>query len=341
MVKIFENYDLTDFNTFGIETKAKLFTSISNYEEFLSILEHNSFQENKKMVLGGGSNIIFANEIFDGLVLYNQVKGIKVLKEDEKAIILEIGGGENWHDLVLFSLENGWRGLENLSLIPGSVGAAPIQNIGAYGVELKDIFFGIEAWHFPSGERHMIYEGACNFGYRNSAFKQNLKGQYFIAKVQLILDQTKDFSIDYGAIKTELAQLNQPDFTAKDISNAIIKIRNSKLPNPKEVGNVGSFFKNPVIELDNFLALKEKFPDLKFYEIENKQYKIPAAWLIENCGLKGKKDKNVGVSPNHALVLINIGKATGKEVVELSNFVIESVNNKFGIILEPEANIIY
>ncbi|MCL4118520.1 UNVERIFIED_CONTAM: hypothetical protein GTU68_048911 [Idotea baltica] len=340
MVNIFENYNLSSYNTFGVDSNAKFFTTINNYKCFCQLIKETSYKNAPKLVLGGGSNLIFSSKIYNGFVISNKVRGINVLSETKNEIILKVGGGENWHGLVCYTLENGWRGLENLSLIPGSVGAAPIQNIGAYGIELKDVFESLEAWDLQTGEIRIFTKEECQFGYRNSIFKQQLRGQYFIASVIFKLNQTKALNTNYGAIEAELNAQKITQARAKDVSKTIIKIRESKLPNPSKIGNVGSFFKNPIINEKQFLALKEKFADLKFYELANKEYKIPAAWLIEQCGLKGIQLGNVGVSENHALILINCGKAKGEEVVTLAKKIQNDVFNKFAISLEAEANIV-
>ncbi len=340
MVKIFENYDLSNLNTFGITSFSKFFATINTYSDLCTIIESKMLKNVPKLILGGGSNVIFSETNFEGIILHNKIRGINVVEETNEHIIIEVGGGENWHALVSYTLENNWKGLENLSLIPGSVGAAPIQNIGAYGVELKDVFLELEAWNLETGEiRHFSGE-ECAFGYRNSVFKNELKGKYFIAKVSFKLDQQKELNIKYGAIEKWLQEHNIQQLNAKAVSKAIIAIRESKLPNPELVGNVGSFFKNPIISASEFEILKTEYADLKFYQLENNNYKIPAAWLIEKCGFRGCERGNVGVSPKHALVLINLGKAKGKEVVTLANEIIKVVKQEFRIELEPEANII-
>jgi len=292
------------------------------------------------LFLGGGSNMLFTKD-YEGLVLKNNIKGIQIVEETDEHVFLKAYSGENWHELVLYCVERNWGGIENLSLIPGTVGAAPMQNIGAYGVELEKVFVSLEALNLETLELEIFDEVQCEFGYRESVFKRKLKGQYFIYSVTFRLDKQPEIHAEYGDIKTILAEegIEWTKAGIKDISQAVIQIRQSKLPDPKQIGNSGSFFKNPVIEQSHFIGLKTQYPEIKGFEQYN-GIKVPAAWLIEQCGWKGKKVGHTGSHATQALVLVNYGGATGNEVWQLAQDIIQSVSDKFGIKLEPEVNII-
>lgn len=277
----------------------------------------------------------------DALVMHINLKGIRVVEEDAETITLKVMAGENWHDLVLWTLERGYGGLENLSLIPGNTGTAPIQNIGAYGVELKDVFVACEAMDIKNQELVAFSKEACKFGYRDSIFKNEAKGKYIITSVKFRLTKEgHQLNTLYGAIEDELRAMDIVTPTIKDVSNAVISIRSKKLPDPKKIGNSGSFFKNPVISKKTFEKFLKDYPNAPFYDLGNKEYKIPAGWLIEQCGLKGKRLGDAGVHDRQALVLVNHGNATGEEILRLSEKIQEAVKAKFGILLSAEVNII-
>jgi UDP-N-acetylmuramate dehydrogenase len=332
-----KNLDLSSYNTFGISAYCSQFEVFKTVEELSTLLlEHSSIPT---LILGGGSNILFTQN-FDGLVLKNEIKGIQIINEDEKSITLAVGAGENWHEFVLYTINKGYAGLENLSLIPGNVGACPMQNIGAYGVESKDLIVQVNAYHIESQKIHSFTNEACEFGYRESVFKRKLKGQYIITEVQFKLLKEAKVNTTYGAINTELASKNIDNPTIKDVSDAVIAIRSSKLPNPKEIGNAGSFFKNPVISKEHFAVLVQNHPTIPNYPAPNNQIKLAAGWLIEQAGWKGYTNNNYGVHKLQALVLVNYGGATGKEIFDLSSQIIADIQTKFGVELEREVNII-
>lgn len=338
MIKIFENYDLTQLNTFGISARAKFFIELNNEFDLIELLKSKEFKNNQKLFLGSGSNILFTKD-FDGMVILNKIKGIEILKEDSENVLIKSMGGEIWHNLVTFAVNKGYWGIENLSLIPGTVGAAPVQNIGAYGVELKNVLESVETYDIDTGEKKVFEKEKCEFGYRNSIFKNKLKGKYFISAITLKLSKIEKQNIDYKILKEYLKNNKIEVKNSKDISDAVSSIRKSKLPDPALLGNAGSFFKNVYVNKKIFQKLKLKYPDISFFEEDN-QIKIPAGWLIEKCGWKGKKIGNVGVHERQALVLVNYGNATGEEVKSLSEQIISSVFLKFGLTLEREVNLI-
>lgn len=329
--------NLKTINTFGIEVYAKTYTSFDSVETLREILNEN--QNEKLLILGGGSNILFTKDV-DALVLKNNIKGFEIMQEDEDHVIVKSGAGEIWHEFVLKTIEQNWSGIENLSLIPGSVGASPMQNIGAYGVEIKDVFHSLEAFHIKTGELHTFNKEACEFGYRESVFKRALKEQYVIVSVSFQLNKTHQLNTSYGVINDELKSMGIENPTIKDVSNAVIAIRSSKLPNPKEIGNAGSFFKNPVVAQQVLDKIKLDFSDVPNYPAPNGDVKLAAGWLIEKAGWKGFTNHNFGVHKNQALVLVNYGGATGKEIYDLSTQIIENIKNKFGVELEREVNIL-
>ena len=338
-MKIEEDISLKQFNTFNIDARARYFAEPSTVEEFQEILSEKKFKNIQKFVLGGGSNILFTND-FDGLLLKNNIKGIELLKEDADFYYVKAGAGEVWHDVVMYCVNKNYGGLENLSLIPGSVGAGPIQNIGAYGVELKDRLFELEALNIKEGKIHTFSNAACKFGYRDSVFKRELKGQYIITSVTYKLLKKPELNTRYGAIEKELEAMHVKNITIKDISQAVCNIRNSKLPNPAQIGNAGSFFKNPEVPRNTFNNLKMQFPDVVGYDVDEGRVKLAAGWLIEQCGWKGTTIGDAGVHKLQALVLVNYGNAKGNEILELSQKIIDSVKNKFGVSLEREVNIL-
>jgi UDP-N-acetylmuramate dehydrogenase len=335
-MQIRHNFSLKNFNTFGIDACAKSFLSISNNEQLKEILQ----QKNDIFVLSGGSNVLFTKDI-DKLVVHINTKGISHESINENEVLVSSQAGENWHEFVLYCISKNFGGLENLSLIPGNVGTSPIQNIGAYGAEVKDTITELEAIEIKTGKIRVFKNDECEFGYRNSIFKHRYKNKYIILKVTYKLTKkTHNLNYSYGAIQSELDKQSLTTPTIKDISDAIIKIRNSKLPNPDEIGNSGSFFKNPVVNSSVFNALKQKHPNIPCYVISEKQVKIPAGWLIEESGFKGKRFGETGVHKNQALVLINYGNATGKEVSSLAKKIQNTVLKNFKILLEVEVNII-
>lgn len=337
-MKIERNKSLKKHNTFGINVKAAEFIKINSEKELTETLSIH--KERNIFILSGGSNMLLTQNL-EALVLHIAIKGITTSSQPDSSVLVSANAGENWHDFVQFCIDNNFGGLENLSLIPGYVGSAPIQNIGAYGVELKDSFISCEAIHVTSGVKKHFTKEECNFGYRNSIFKNELKGKYIITKVTFRLT-TKDHVLNtsYGAIENALKEKNITSPTIKDISEAVIAIRKSKLPDPKEIGNSGSFFKNPVITSENFAELQKLHPDIPFYQVDKNNTKIPAGWLIEQSGFKGKRWGDAGVHAKQALVLVNYDNASGQELLELSKRIQKTVKEKFGIILETEVNII-
>ncbi len=330
------NKNLKEYNTFGISVKAEMFAVFSSIEELKQIL---SFRNNKKLlVLGGGSNLLLTKD-FDGLVIKNEIKRFEVIEETASEVIVESGAGENWHEFVLNCIDKGFGGIENLSLIPGSVGASPMQNIGAYGVEIKDVFESLSAYHIASGEIHYFDKTKCEFGYRESIFKNKVKGEYIILTVTFRLTKNPTINSSYGAINEQLKVMGIQVPTIKELSTAVIAIRQSKLPDPKIIGNAGSFFKNPTV--DNILLekIQENYPDIPNYPAENGR-KLAAGWLIEKAGWKGRTFDNYGVHKLQALVLVNYGNCTGQEIFDLSSQIIQDVFEKFGVLLEREVNIL-
>ena len=338
-MNIIENYPLLKLNTFGVDVKAKYFTSINTINELIELTKTNVFKNLALLILGGGSNILFTKD-FDGLVILNNIKGKEIIDQNQQSIFLKIGAGENWHELVMYCVDNGWGGIENLSLIPGNTGTAPMQNIGAYGVEIKETFIELEALEISSGKIVKFNNSDCEFGYRESVFKNKMKNQYIILNTTLELKKNPVLNINYGDVKAILESQNIKNPAIKEVSNAIISIRQSKLPDPKKIGNSGSFFKNPIVSLNQLELIKKKYPNVVNYEINENEFKIAAGWLIERAGWKGKKFNNYGIHEKQALVLVNYGLANGMEIFELSEKIILDIKDKFGITLEREVNII-
>ncbi len=330
---------LQQLNTFGIDVKAGHFASVESIDDLRSIIFSPTFQPLQKLVLGGGSNLLFTRD-FEGLVVKIDIKGVEKIKEDEHYVWVKAGAGEVWHDLVKFAIAENLGGIENLSLIPGTVGAAPMQNIGAYGAEIKDTVESLEAVHVNSGAFRVFTNAECEFAYRHSIFKGALKEQYIIASVTFKLNKNPIFNTSYGDIQKTLEAMGIRQLSLKAVSDAVIQIRQSKLPDPVVVGNAGSFFKNPAIEPALFDSFKATFPAIPGYEQPDGKIKVPAGWLIEQCGWKGKTVGRVGVHENQALVLVNRGGAKGYEVKALATNIIESVREKFGVALSPEVNIV-
>ncbi len=337
-MEIRRNVSLKAFNTFGIDAKANYFVAFGSIDELREILTDEEYKTLPKFVLGGGSNILFCKD-YEGMVLKNEIMGMEVIAEDENHVYIKSGAGEEWHKLVLFCVDNNYGGIENMSLIPGSIGAGPIQNIGAYGTELKDVLVEVEALETETGKLRMFSNEECKFGYRSSIFKME-KGKYIITATIIRLNKRPEFNTKYGAIEEELKRMGVSEMSVKAVSDAVIHIRQSKLPDPSESGNAGSFFKNPEITKEQFDKLKELFPHIIAFDTNDGNKKLAAGWLIEQCDWKGKRIGNAGVYKNQALVLINYGNASGEEILNLSKAIQQSVMDKFGVVLETEVNIV-
>lgn len=337
-MQIQDNISLKPYNTFGIDVKAKHFVSVSSVEELKAVFSSEDFPQ--KFILGGGSNMLLTKDI-DALVVHLNLKGKQILSKTDNEVLVESQAGENWHEFVLWTLNHNFGGLENLSLIPGNVGTSPIQNIGAYGVELKDTFHTCKALDLETLELKTFTNLECEFDYRNSIFKQQVKGQYIIVSVTFKLTTNHhNLHTNYGAITSELQHMKVDQPTIQDISKAVIAIRESKLPNPKIIGNSGSFFKNPIISKAAFLKLQDNFPKAPHYIVSETEIKVPAGWLIEHAGFKGKTFGNYGVHKKQALVLVNYGGASGNDILKLSKLIQNTVARIFNISIEAEVNII-
>lgn len=332
-MKDLNDYSLLKHNTFGMDVRAERFIEYVSEEELIRILP--LLHEHRFLHIGGGSNILFCGN-YDGIILHSAIAGISVVAEDEASVSVKVGAGVQWDDFVSYAVEKGWSGAENLSLIPGEVGASAVQNIGAYGVEAKDLIENVETIDLTDGTRRVFLNAECVYGYRKSIFKNELKGRYAVTYVTYRLSKVFQPKIDYGNVREKL---QGKELTPENVRNAVIDIRQSKLPDPEVIGNAGSFFMNPVVSLEKYEALKTENPDMPHYIVDG-GVKIPAGWLIEKCGWKGKSLGRAGVCPNQALVLINLGGATGSDIVALSNAVCQSVSEKFGISISPEVNII-
>lgn len=333
------SFDLKKYNTFGVQAKAALCTVITSIEDLQEVIEENKKLSKELFPLGGGSNILLTGDL-DKWVLINEIKGIKVYEENVEYIIVDVKSGENWHEFVMYSLDHGWYGLENLSLIPGLVGASPIQNIGAYGVEVKDFIISVSAVYLENGKEISLQNEEINFGYRNSIFKQELKDRFFITSVRFKLNKQSEVNVKYKALIEELEKKAIDNPSPKDISEAVISVRKSKLPDPSEIGNSGSFFKNPVVELTVLEKIQMNYDTVPNYPSENGKVKLAAGWLIEKAGWKGFREGDIGVHAKQALVLVNYGNGSGKDIKDLSTKIIKDIENKFGIVLEREVNIL-
>lgn len=338
-----ENISLKSFNTFGIDVSAKQFAHFNSVDQLHELLEFNTRpttnDQQPTLILGGGSNILFTKD-FDGLVLKNELVGIKEIKEDVHHVYVQAGAGVNWHHFVLHCIHNGWAGVENLSLIPGNVGASPMQNIGAYGVEIKDVFFSLEAFHIPDKKIVHFTLNDCEFGYRESVFKRKFRNEFVITGVTYRLNRIPEYNTSYGAIEQELEKMGVKQLSIQAVSQAVINIRSSKLPDPAVIGNAGSFFKNPEINNNQFSMLKAQFPDAVGHPLPNGNVKLAAGWLIEQAGWKGYRKGDAGCHEKQALVLVNYGHAKGRDIYNLSEEILQSVKNKFGVGLEREVNIV-
>lgn len=337
-MQVQQNISLKPFNTFGIDVIAKHFVSVTHIEELKTVLELKKYPN--KLILGGGSNILLTKNQ-DVLVIHINIKGISIISEDDDFAVVKANAGENWHEFVLWCLNNDFGSLENMSLIPGNVGTSPIQNIGAYGIELKDSFVSCEALNIETQNIQTFNKEACKFGYRNSIFKQEAKGKYIITSVTFKLTKRNhQLHINYGTIASQLEEMGVKNPTIQEVSEAVICIRESKLPNPKEIGNSGSFFKNPVISKKQFDALSNNFKDVPCYPISENEVKVPAGWLIEKAGFKGKRFGDCGVHKKQALVLVNYGNAKGEDILNLSKLIQNTINRIFGISIDAEVNIL-
>lgn len=334
-----ENYSLKHYNTFHLDVNASLKATITSVDDLDNLFQSRRYKTVKKLILGGGSNVLFTRN-FLGMVLKMEITGVSVETESDDSVIVSFGAGENWHQCVLWAVEHGYGGLENLSLIPGTAGAGPMQNIGAYGVELKEVFHSLEAYEIKTGKVVRFYNEDCKFGYRYSVFKGPQRDKFIITRVYLRLSKKPVFNISYGNLKETLEGMGVEVLTLKHVSQAVINIRQSKLPDPAEVGNAGSFFKNPIVENEYFESLKAAFETIPGFRTDEAQMKVPAAWLIEQCGWKGKRFGSIGVHEKQPLVLVNFGGGKGKDILKLSQDIQKSVFKTFGIHLETEVNII-
>jgi UDP-N-acetylmuramate dehydrogenase len=336
-MQVQENISLKPYTTFGIEAKAKLFSPFRNEVDLTGCIDQ--YPGLRKLILGGGSNILFTKD-FDGIALKNEIMGIEIIEEDDQYIYIRAGAGENWHQFVLYCIKNNFAGVENLSLIPGNVGASPMQNIGAYGVEIKEVFHELSAFHIQERTSHTFSLNDCEFGYRESVFKKYYKDQFVILDVTFRLNKMPTYHTSYGAIEQELERMGVKVMSIKAISDAVIHIRSSKLPDPLQIGNAGSFFKNPSVSNKKFELLKEEFPGVVGFENHDHTIKLAAGWLIEQCGWKGYRHGDAGVHSRQALVLVNYGHAKGDEIYALSESIVNSVREKFDVMLEREVNVI-
>ena len=328
--------NLQSFNTFGIQAQAAQLAEAHSVDQMRALIDAHGTPD---LVLGGGSNVLLRGDV-DGFVLVNRIPGVEVVSQEEDRVRVRVGGGVVWHDFVLHCIDQGWAGVENLSLIPGSVGAAPMQNIGAYGVEIKDVFHRLEALHIASGEVHTFNHQECAFGYRESVFKRALKGQHIIAHVEFDLSLTPTFHTEYGAIQAELETMGVTELSIRAISDAVIRIRQSKLPDPAQIGNAGSFFKNPVVPRAEYERIREAHPNVVAYPAGEGHMKLAAGWLIDQAGWKGHLRGTHGVHDRQALVLVNHGGAQGQDIWQLSEDILQDVKARYGVTLEREVNII-
>lgn len=340
MITIEENVNLQPYNTFGIRANARYFCRVSSEAEFQELIRSDLYQTQRHLILGGGSNVLFTHD-FDGLIIKVDLKGIRILNKTATHVTLNVSSGEVWHSLVMFCAGNQYGGIENLSLIPGTVGAAPIQNIGAYGTESKEVITEVQGLDLITGLRRTFSNAECEFGYRESIFKHAWKEKFFISSVTLTLTlNNHKYNISYGALAETLKTMHHNVINIQSISESVMHIRRSKLPDPSQIGNAGSFFKNPTITLQHYESLKKQYPLLPGYHFDNQNVKVPAGWLIEQCGWKGKRFEQVGVHAQQALVLVNYGNGSGNEILQLVQRIIESVIQTFNITLTPEVNII-
>lgn len=337
-MNIYTDYSLKSRHTFGMDVQTALFIEYATKEELKEILQNQQLEEGRWLHIGGGSNLLFMGD-YSGTILHSSIKGYEVLSEDDEEVVVRVGAGEVWDDFVAYTVAQGWYGAENLSWIPGEVGASAVQNIGAYGVEAKDLIVNVETVEVATGEERIFSNAECAYAYRESIFKLSLKGQYIVTHVSYRLKKTPSYHLDYGNVRAELAKANF-DLTLANVRQVIIDIRQAKLPDPNVQGNAGSFFMNPIVPRAHFEALQKDYPQIPHYEVDADRVKIPAAWMIDQCGWKGKRLGNAGVHDKQALVLVNCGEATGAEVVRLSEEIQQSVFKMFGIQIYPEVNFI-
>ncbi len=340
MINVQEHVSLKPYNTFGVDVEARYFTTLASKYDIQQVLHSPIFQSNKHIILGAGSNVLFTQD-FDGLVIKNEIKGIAIIDESETQVVVEVGAGENWHAFVLHAIHNNWGGIENLSLIPGTMGAAPMQNIGAYGVEFKEVIEKVSAIEIATGTAKTFTNAECQFGYRESIFKHELKNKCIISSVTLRLSKVNHtINIAYGGLRDSPHIKDKETVTIQDVSTAVIEIRRSKLPDPVKIGNAGSFFKNPVIETETYNSLQKNYPTIPGFNVSEHEMKVPAAWLIEQTGWKGKTIGNVGVHKNQPLVLVNFGGGKGDDILSLAKQVQHRVHEKFGVKLQLEVNVV-
>lgn len=339
MTQIQQNIPLRQYNTLGIDAMARQFAAFTSIDELKKLIENNPIPGKIPLILGGGSNMLFKDHV-NRLVLKNEIPGLTVVKEDAGHVYVKAGAGENWHGFVQFCLNQNWAGVENLSLIPGCVGASPMQNIGAYGAEIKEVFEQLEAFHLHDKETHVFNTRDCAFGYRESVFKGEFRDQYVILNVTYRLNKVPQFNTSYGVIEQELERMGVQQLSIQAVSQAVINIRTSKLPDPAKIGNAGSFFKNPSVAGDVYAQLKTRHPHIVGYPNADGTVKLAAGWLIEQSGWKGYRRGDAGVHEKQALVLVNYGNATGQEIYDLSEDVMKSVYSKFGVQLEREVNVV-
>ena len=337
-MKVFKDYPLLLHNTFGMDVKATLFIEYGSVEELKEVLRMLEVKEGRWLHIGGGSNLLFTGD-YPGAVLHSAIKGHEIVKENGEEVIVRVGAGEVWDDFVAYTVAQGWYGAENLSLIPGEVGASAVQNIGAYGVEAKDLITEVEAVDVNTGEERVFKNEECGYAYRESVFKLSLKRRYVLTQVSFRLKKTPSYQLDYGNVRAELEKRGC-GLTLENVRQTIIDIRSAKLPDPKKQGNAGSFFMNPMVSRSQFEALLAQYPQMPHYEVDARRVKIPAAWMIDQCGWKGKHWGRAGVHDKQALVLVNLGGATGKEIIRLSEEIQKSVSEKFGVLILPEVNFI-
>ncbi|HVZ96626.1 MAG TPA: UDP-N-acetylmuramate dehydrogenase [Chitinophagaceae bacterium] len=338
-MQLSKDFSLKQYHTFHIDVSAKYFAAFQSLHELQHILELPEIKNEPLLILGGGSNLLFTKN-FNGLVLKNEMDGMGTVHEDERHVYVKAGAGVNWHRFVLHCIHRNLAGIENLSLIPGNVGASPMQNIGAYGAEIKDVFHSLEAYHLYEKKTCTFTSNDCEFGYRESVFKRKYKNQFVILNVTFALNKVPHYNISYGAIEEELKKMKVRQLSIKAISDAVINIRTSRLPDPNVIGNAGSFFKNPQVSNSKLEALRTGFPDIPSFKADDAQVKIPAGWLIEQCGWRGFRRGDAGCYDKQALVLVNYGNATGHDILRLSDNIFESVFRKFDIKLEREVNVI-
>ena len=334
------NVNLRSYNSFGFDAIAKYFVEINTIDDLQTLIKSGVLQKHKTLILSGGNNILFQKDVFDGLVVYINTKGIEILREDGNEVVVRAQAGEDWPEFVRFCVSKGWHGVENLAYIPGKIGAAPIQNIGAYGMELKNSFLQCEAMDLTTGDTKVFTKEECRFGYRESIFKHELKGRFVITSVDFLLKKNAPLNLEYGNIKAYLEQNGIENPSLQQLHDAICAIRDAKLPDVKQIGSAGSFFKNPVISIEQFEDLQQQYPNIPHYPDTEGMVKVPAGWLIEQAGWKGWRDEHVGVYDKQALVLVHYGGGTGLDIVELAHKIQDSVEKKFGIRISPEVNFV-